>query len=200
MAGYARLGKGMLIAAAVVLGMFVLLIIHYSSYITDSGSHTVSVRGDIRALKTALHSYEVDYHHFPIPQNGKPTEDFQTRSRGVLLQVLLGENISMLNPQEVRYDEFRKAKGHRHGLWQDGTEWVLSDYWCEPFHIILDTNKDDQIANPEFGADQSNSEHAAKSKSHPPPEMLPLHVLVYSSGPDRDPKTWRDNVCSWRAH
>ena len=24
-------------------------------------------------------------------------------------------------------------------------------------------------------------------------------VLIYSSGPDRDPKTWVDNVCSWRS-
>ena len=50
----------------------------------------------------------------------------------------------------------------------------------------IDTNNDGKIANPDPSA--------AKTA----PEILES-VLIYSSGPDQDPKTWSDNVCSWRS-
>jgi len=74
---------------------------------------------------------------------------------------------------------------HKNGLWQDGEEWVLSDLWGEPYYIVLDTNEDNMIANPNLGA--------AKSLS-----QIPARIIIYSSGKDRDPKTWHDNICSWR--
>ena len=172
-----------------MLGLLWLMNMHQSSFPQASDSLRLRVKGVIADLRAALLSYETDFHRFPIQENGKPAEDAVTRSRGILLQVLQGENISMLNPREVRYAEFPTAQESKRGLWQDGTEWVLSAPWGEPFYITLDTNKDDQVPNPEFGARTSD----------PTPEKLPLIVAIYSSGPDRDPKTWKDNVCSWRS-
>jgi len=43
-----------------------------------------------------------------------------------------------------------------------------------------------KIANPE-------------TKAKHMPTMLPVDIILYSSGPDLDPKTWQDNVCSWRS-
>ena len=65
-------------------------------------------------------------------------------------------------------------------------EIVYQDRWGEPYYIVLDTNKDGVIGNPEV-------------KDELLSEILPHRVLIYSSGPDRDPKTWKDNVCSWRS-
>lgn len=183
-----------------MLGLFWLMNMHQSSFPPASGHLYLSVKNVIAELRAALRCYEADFHSFPIQENGKSTEDIVTRSRGILLQVLQGENISMLNPREVRYAEFPTAQEHKRGLWQDGTEWVLSDHWGEPFYIILDTNKDDQVPNPEFGASTSDPKQAEFGRKYPPPEKLPLMIAIYSSGPDRDPKTWEDNVCSWRPH
>ena len=199
MDGCACLGKCLLAAGAVVLGLLWLMNMHQSSCPQASDSLRLRVKGVIADLRAALLSYETDFHRFPIQENGKSTEDAVTRSRGILLQVLLGENISMLNPREVRYAEFPTAQEPKRGLWQDGTEWVLSDHWGEPYYIILDTNDDLEIANPEFGASTSDPKQAEFDRKYPPPIKLPLTMAIYSSGPDRDPKTWKDNVCSWRS-
>ena len=198
MDGCACLGECILIAGAVLLGIFWLLNEHHSSSPSASGSINLSVKSVIADLRSALLSFEEDVHCFPIQENGKSTEDIVTRSRGTLLQVLLGENISTLNPRKVRYAEFPIAKEHKCGLWQDGTEWVLSDHWGEPFYIIIDTNKDDLVPNPEFGASTSDPKQAEFDLKYPPPVNLPMREAIYSSGPDRDPKTWKDNICSWR--
>jgi hypothetical protein len=59
-------------------------------------------------------------------------------------------------------------------------------------------NENNVITNPEFGADQSNPDYAKNYQNYPPSATLPATVIIYSSGPDRDPKTWHDNICSWR--
>ena len=198
MVGCACLGKCMLTAGAVVLGLLWLMNMHQSSFPPASDILRLRVKGVIAYLRAALLSYETDFHSFPIQDNGKSTEDTETRSREILLQVLLGKNISMLNPREVRYAEFPTAQEHKRGLWQDGTEWVLSDHWGEPFYIILDTNMDDQVPNPEFGVSNSDPKQTEFNQKYPPPKMLPMTMAIFSSGPDRDPKTWNDNICSWR--
>ncbi|MBN8422468.1 MAG: hypothetical protein J0L73_26370 [Verrucomicrobia bacterium] len=189
----------MLIAVAVFLGLL-LLSIHQSSCPTDSSQLYLSVKSVTADLKNALDCYETDFHRFPIQENGKSAEDVVTRSRGILLQVLQGENISMLNPREVRYIDLPQARNHKNGLWQDGEEWVLSDRWGEPYYIALDTNNDMQVPNPEFGEISADPKRAEFDQKHPQPKMLQVITAIYSSGPDRDPKTWSDNVCSWRPH
>ena len=189
----------MLVTGTVLLVVFSLINLDRCSY-TDPGGRTLEVRSVILDLKIALDCYQADFGHFPLQESGRPKEDIFTRSRGTLLQVLRGENVSMLNPREIKYAEFPMARNRKRGLWQDGDEWVLSDLWGEPYHMILDTNGDHKIANPEFGASASNPKQAEFDLKHPQPETLPLRVAIYSSGPDRDPKTWQDNVCSWRSH
>lgn len=151
----------------------------------------------LKDIKYAILSYELDYHHFPIPASDRHGPDVSIRSRGFLLTALIGEEAA-LNPSGIKFIDFPTAKNRKDGLWMDGAERVLSDLWGEPYYIVLDTNKDGLIANPEFGADQSDSAYAKSCQTNPPPATLPLKVLLYSSGPDRDPKTWKDNVCSWR--
>ncbi len=185
-AGCACLGKGMLAAGLIALAV---LWLNQDLFMTDQGcGHSkLRVRGIVMDLKIALEVYKADYNHFPLPASSAPNLDLSLRSRGPILPALLGEETGGLNPKKIKYMDLPMARNRKFGLWQDDAEWVLSDLWGEPFYIILDTNKDDMVANPEVG-----SEHL--------PAMLPVEVIIYSSGPDRDPKTWRDNVCSWRPH
>lgn len=151
----------------------------------------------LRDLKIAITSYELENNRFPILETGSPGLDVSIRSQGIMLPMLGGQHHAVLNPKTIRFVELPLAKDRKLGLWQDGSEWVLSDSWGEPYHIILDTNEDKVITNPEFGADQSDPKYAEKCRDNPPP-ALPAEVIIYSSGPDRDPKTWHDNICSWR--
>lgn len=149
-------------------------------------------------LQYAIANYKVDHNHFPIPGKTTPTSDFILRTRGAFLQALLGENAAGLNPKEIKYIDLPMAQDRKRGLWQDGDEWVLSDSYGEPFYLVFDTTSDGKIANPEFGADLSDADYAEYCKKHPPPAELKADVLVYSSGKDRDPKTWHDNIRPWR--
>ena len=163
----------------------------------DKGHKKLQPGTILKDIKYALLSYELDYRHFPLPAPERHGADVSLRSRGPMLSVLMGEDAT-LNPSGIKFIDFPAAKNRKDGLWKDGAEKVLSDLWGDPYYIVLDTNKDGLIANPEFGADQSDAEYAKRCRTNPPPATLPLKVLIFSSGPDRDPKTWKDNVCSWR--
>lgn len=198
MAGCACLGKGMLAAGAVAAALFCLLHLNQCFFMTDSGGVRRQVRATALDLRMALEHYKADYHRFPVPEPSAPHSDLALRSRGRMLPVLSGKDVDGLNPKQIKFIDFPAAKDRKSGLWKDDAEWVLSDRWGEPFYIILDTNGDGKIANPEYAADRSDKEYA-KLEKHPSPTELPLGVIVYSAGKDRDPKTWHDNICSWRS-
>ncbi|MFC5457138.1 hypothetical protein [Prosthecobacter fluviatilis] len=155
-------------------------------------------RAAIKHLQAAITAYEIDSAHFPVPESDWHGPDVSLRTRGLILPILLGrKEAKALNPKEIKFIDLPMARDHKNGLWQEGNEWVLSDPWGEPYYLILDTNDDLEIANPEFGARASDPKQAEFDLKHPQPKMLPLTTAIYSSGPDRDSKTWQDNVCSW---
>ena len=186
MAGCACFGKGLLAVGAIALAVFFLFHLNHCFYTTDRGGIHLQVRITVIDLKIALDAYKLDYNRFPLPATSATNLDTSLRSRGPMLTSLLGEETGGFNPKQIKYIMLPMAKNRKDGLWQDGAEWVLSDRWGEPYYIVLDTSKDGRIANPEVRSDH-------------PPAMLQAEVLIYSSGPDRDPKTWEDNMCSWRS-
>lgn len=149
-------------------------------------------------LQESVLSFKSKYQNFPLAKVGVPGRDLTLRSRGLLLQALIGEDAGGLNPNKIPFLHLPAAKDRQLGLWMDGQERVLSDSWGEPFYIVLDTSGDHKIANPEYGADQSDLGYAKHCQISPPPATLPAEALIYSAGPDRDPRTWKDNLCSWR--
>ena len=187
MAGCASFGKCLLVAGAVVLAASVFHVLNLGCRFPPDQYNRLQAKSVIADIKSGLTSYDVDHNRYPVQADDLAIKDVSMRSRGTLLKVLIGEYVPAFNQcgREVIYAEFKIAKNRKDGLWQDGTEWVLSDHWGEPFYIILDTNKDGVIGDPEVV-----EEHLSA--------ILPQRVLIYSSGPDRDPKTWQDNVCSWR--
>lgn len=155
----------------------------------------------IKNLEVAITAYETDSAHFPVPESDWHGPDVSIRTRGLIIPVLLGsKEAKALNPKEVKFIDLPAAKDRKSGLWQDGAEWVLSDPWGEPYYIVMDTSGDREIANPECGATSSDTKQTGLHPEAPAPKKLPLKVIIYSSGPDRDPKTWDDNVCSWHPH
>jgi len=201
-AGCASLGKCLMAAGAVLLAAFVYQILNLGCRYPPDLFHRLQARSVIAEIKSGLESYEVDYNRYPVQADDLAIKDVSVRSRGMLLKVLMGEYVPTFNQRgrEVIYADLKMARNRQDGLWQDGEERVLSDHWGEPYYIILDTNRDLKIDNPEFGASTSDPKQAEFDRKYPPPKQLALTVAVYSSGPDRDPKTWEDNVCSWRPH
>lgn len=63
----------------------------------------------IKDIQYAILSYELDYHHFPIPASGRYGPDVSTRSRGPMLSALMGEDAA-LNPSGIKFIDFTSAK------------------------------------------------------------------------------------------
>ncbi len=137
----------------------------------------------LKDIRIALSSYALEYGHYPIPESDWHGPDVSIRTRGPMLTALTGGNAS-LNPKTIKFIDFFAAKDRKNGLWQDGGEWIFSDPWGELYYITLDTNKDGKVTNPEPRGENM-------------PAMFDKPIILYSSGPDRDPMTWEDNVCSW---
>ncbi|MBE2287165.1 MAG: hypothetical protein IAE77_27165 [Prosthecobacter sp.] len=165
---------------------------HAAKKLRPTQVHTV-----IKDLRLAIHSYEIEYNRLPILGATSHHTDIAIRTQGPILPALLGKEASELNPRSIRFFDSPFDSDRRFGLWKDDNEWALRDRWGELYYLILDTNEAKKITNPEFGADQSNPKYAEKCRQTPPPPTLPAEVIIYSSGPDRDPKTWEDNICSW---
>ncbi|MDI1311789.1 hypothetical protein [Prosthecobacter sp.] len=182
---------------AVILGLMLVTLPGLVSCLKFFHETTVSpTAAAITHLKIGITAFEVDSAHFPIPEPDWHGPDVSLRTRGPILPALLGQDPT-LNPKDIKFIDFPAAPNRKDGLWQDGTEWVLSDLWGESYYIILDTNGDGKITNPEFRPDPPAPKDAQQAPKHPLPETLPQKVLIYSSGPDRDPKTWTDNIRSW---
>lgn len=202
MAGCSCLGK-------IILGAFGILVIglvcpfnlrhcFMSNYPHPRESDFLRNRALIKDVKISLESFAIEYGKFPIASAAERNGDFALSSRGPMLEELCFFNAAKLNFKKIKFIDLPLAKNHKLGLWLDGSECALIDTWGEPYYIILDTDKDNVITNPEFGADLSNPEYAERCRNSPPPTKLPAKVIIYSSGADRDPKTWNDNICSWR--
>ncbi len=198
MAGCAFLGKVMLVTGALALILFCLSNLRHCIVSDDwpDGKY-VQTKRLLKDLGAAIQIYEVEFNRLPSPESGPHGQDISVRSRDPFLTMLIGKE-GMPENYQVKFIDVPLAKNHAFGLWRDGSERVLSDFWSEPYYIVLDTDGDGMIANPEFGADQSDPEYAKRRRADPAPATLPVKVLVYSSGTDRDPKTWHNNICSWR--
>ena len=150
-------------------------------------------------ITQSMEAYRAEYGHWPnvpaITANG----DAICRSSGDFIECLRGEEETH-NPRKIRFLDVALARnGNSNGLVEGYTESGINpepakiiDLWGEPFYLILDTNNDGEIANPEAGRQTGWLTKVAA------PATLRLTAIIYSSGPDRDPKTWHDNLCSWR--
>ena len=95
-----------------------------------------------------------------------------------------------LNPTRTKYADFSIAKGDRNGIVGTDTPRRFHDRWSQPYRILLDTNGDNQVKNPDIA---SSDPKISQGK----PEYLPMQVAVYSVGSDHIPHS-QDDIASWR--
>ncbi len=152
----------------------------------------------MKDIQIALSHFKTEYERYPEPAS----KDVILRSEGKMIQSLLGQEKES-NPHDIRFIDLPLAKNGKYGLTgmngdsrEIPADIKLTDPWGEMFYLLIDdsSNENHQLPNPECRPD-------ALSKGpgkHPAPEFLNAPMLIFSSGPDRDPKTWNDNICSWR--
>lgn len=160
---------------------------------------SIGIANDMKALAVALelkngiNGYELDYNRFPLArgaaQGNEDMPEMLTDGSNPLVDTLLGAQTE-LNPLGQRYVELNQAKGDRSGIVGTNIPRRFHDLWGKPYRILLDTNRDQQVKNPDVGSREPRIAQSA-------PAHLPVRVAVYSAGKDGLAQT-KDDVVSWR--
>ena len=163
-------------------------------------ANRLKVRTVLNDLKIGIGQYQTDYNRFPIDSNitgsnGEDAPELLTDGSNALVDILMGippasSGTMDLNPRRTIYSEFPPANNGRHGLVGSSRPSKLADMYGQAYHILLDTNGDNQVKNPD--ANNTDPKISANQAAH-----LPNKVAVYSSGKDQVPGTG-DDVTSWR--
>lgn len=172
----------------------------------------LQVQTVIKDLRLAIGSYQVEYNRWPVNSSmlssgssGEDVQAFPTDENAGIVDALLstsssssgdsgGSGSANLNPKDIKFIDLPIAKNGRFGLVNPQPPYKLVDLWGTPYYVLLDTNGDKQVQNP----DQNNSDPSiSQNTSSPPPQNLPTEIAIYSYGKDLMPAT-RDDVVSWR--
>ena len=135
-------------------------------------------------FREAVLAYEQEYGHIPLPfpSSIAPSVDTALRTDNADFALSLmgthpGSGKGFANPRGIAFLDPHCTRTGRGG-WDHKTR-QLCDPWGTPFEVILDTNFDRSIQDPQ-----------APRKTHF------KSILIYSAGPDKNPRTWTDNILS----
>ncbi len=157
--------------------------------IDGPGFTSIQTQVALKDIVLGIQNYRTEYNHLPSrgqPNGAKSDQRFETE--GDLLAILLGRNVSGLNPREIRFIEPPAAKDGKGGLIEEENK--LVDRWGHPYVVWLDANFDDQIDNPDL-------ENTSKWIDHNVSRRVTASAIAYSRGRDGIECT-RDDIVSWR--
>jgi hypothetical protein len=86
------------------------------------------------------------------------------------------------------------AKNGMFGLVNATPPYKLVDLWGQTYRVLLDTNGDKQVPNPDL---KNSDPKISANPNSPAPQNLPTEIAIYSWGFDKRPYT-KDDIASWR--
>lgn len=151
----------------------------------------------IKDMQVAIKGYYTEYNRYPAEGgNTRADVEVKTEQGTTLIPILMGsERQSSMNGRGIVFIELPMAKNGRGGLvGQDVDSYSLFDEWGKPYTVIMDTDGNGRIRNPDVGNEEPSISGGAS------PE-LPMGVLIYSDGPDGQKKEMptKDDITSWRS-
>lgn len=185
----------MLVVVTIIALLSALAAVQVNRVIIDA--HAAQTLTVALELKNGISNYQLDYNRLPLQAStpgGEDMPEFLTDGSNPIVDTLLGvppaPGAPDLNPLRTVYAQFKPAQGNRNGIVGTDVPRRFNDRWGQPFHILLDTNGDNQVKNPDLASSDPKI-------SQGQPEYLPMQVAVYSPGQDRIPHS-KDDIASWR--
>jgi prepilin-type N-terminal cleavage/methylation domain-containing protein len=174
----------------------------------------LEIRNTLISLTTGIRNYQVEYNRYPVDPNqtggggGDDAPPLLTDENTKIIDTLMGDAAQQpgsnnssggsgsvnLNPKGIEFVTFKVAKNGRNGLVGAQSPFSLIDMWGSPFYVLLDTNLDRKLENPDV---QNQDPKISQNQVSPPPQYLPTDVAVYSIGKDLTQMTG-DDIVSWR--
>ena len=200
-----------LLVVITIIAVLAGLVTAQASKMMENGRR-LQVQTVLKDLRLAIASYQVDYNRWPVnssllsaASSGQDVQALPTDENSGIVGALTtltssapaggGGGAVNLNPKGIKFIDLPIARNGKFGLVNAQPPYRLVDLWGTVYYVLLDTNGDLQVANPDLG--NSDPKISANAIS-PPPKMLPLEVAIYSWGQDLKAQT-QDDVTSWRS-
>ena len=156
-------------------------------YMVPRNPKQLQARAAMKGTQLAIRGHQTEYLPSISLKEFWKSEKEAIASEGEILKVLMAEN-ERLNPRNIRYYDppALRKQSSKHGgtVLNEKGELRLVDHLGNPFWIVMDLDGDGRIPNPDPGAD-------AEMK------IILAPLILYSSGDDGNPDTWKDNLKSW---
>lgn len=205
-----------LLVVITIVAILASLVMSQANKIIADG-RKLQVQTVLKDLRIAITSYQVEYNRWPVSSSltsgassGQDIPPVPTNENSGIVGALTTITSSSgsgssgssssggstnLNPRNIKFIDLPIAKNGKFGLANAQPPYKLVDLWGTTYYVLLDTNGDKQVANP----DLSNSDPKISANAiSPPPKMLPLEIAIYSWGQDLKQYTM-DDVVSWRS-
>ncbi len=145
------------------------------------------------SAQSGLDLYDQQYGAFSVT----PASGTVLRMEGALLLTLIGDRGANQPPGPNFLADFPRSSDNSIA----GLKWAgnlgplpqdirLVDAWGETCYVLLDVDQDGKISHPAIEADPVWLKSAGQEA------LISRGAFLWSSGPDRDPKTWKDNITS----
>jgi prepilin-type N-terminal cleavage/methylation domain-containing protein len=148
----------------------------------------------IKDLQVAIKGYQTEYNRYPVGSSNEEQRD--TGSGNTLIPILMAaDSQAAHNGRDISFIDLPIAKNGRGGLiGTDEDSYYLVDEWAKPYYVLMDTDGNQRVKNP----DTENEDSKVSSGASP---ELPLGVAIYSLGPDSAKKSSpsKDDITSWRS-
>ncbi len=178
---------------------------------TMENARKLQVQTVIKDLRIAITSYQVEYNRYPVNpslltsgDSGEDIPAIETDENSGIVDALTSTQSSSsgagggasvnLNPKDIKFIDLPVAKNGQFGLVGAEPPFKLTDLWGSTYRVLLDTNGDRQVQNPDL---QNSDPSIAQNANNPPPQRLPTEVAIYSIGLDKTQYT-KDDITSWR--
>lgn len=202
-----------MLVVIVIIGILASLVISQANKLMADG-RKLQIQTVLKDLRVAISSYQVDYNRWPVnpsllasASSGQDIPVLPTDENSGIVSALTsistsgsggaaggGGATTNLNPKDIKFIDLPIAKNGKFGLVNAQPPYKLVDLYGNPYYVLLDTNGDKQVNNPDLNnADPKISQNAIS----PPPKMLPQEIALYSWGQDMQGQTL-DDVTSWR--
>ncbi|WP_395730410.1 type II secretion system protein [Prosthecobacter sp.] len=203
-----------LLVVITIIAVLAGLVISQANKLMADG-RKLQVQVVLKDMRSAITSYQVDYNRWPVnpsllsaASSGQDVPALPTDENSGIVGALTtlttsssgggsggGSGAVNLNPKGIKFIDLPTARNGKFGLVNAQPPYKLVDLWGTVYYVLLDTNGDLQVTNPDLG--NSDPKISANAIS-PPPQKLPLEVAIYSWGQDLKQQT-PDDVVSWRS-
>jgi type II secretory pathway pseudopilin PulG len=192
-----------LLVVIVIIAILASLAVPVTNKVMENANN-LRIKATMKDLQVAIGHYRTEYNRFPVDMTGssggEDMEPITTNGNSDIIKTLMAlsdpSDDSSLNKRNIKFIDLPYAKnGQSFGIidtsgGSGGGQVQLVDIWGQPYQILLDTNYDNRITNP----DASNVDQRISAKA---PQYLNASSAVHCYGADKTVNT-KDDIVSWR--